>query len=77
MEVAPLLGKPENKRAIRGYAIIAKGDEPKQIKENVFKVLFQKEILRNTIMLPARIANGTALARITNRGKLHANISTL
>ena len=38
MEVAPLLGKPENKRAIRGYAIIAKGDEPKQIKENVFKV---------------------------------------
>ena len=36
MEVTPILGKPENKRAIRGYAIIVKGDEPKQIKENVF-----------------------------------------
>lgn len=38
MEVASILEKPENKRAIRGYAIIAKGDEPKQLKENVFRV---------------------------------------
>jgi len=28
----------QNKRAIRGYAILAKGDEPKQIKPNVFKI---------------------------------------
>jgi|Deesub1362A_J573_1020465.scaffolds.fasta_scaffold04072_5 hypothetical protein len=38
MEVVPILGKPEDKRAIRGYAILAKGDEPKQLKENVFRV---------------------------------------
>ena len=41
MELEPILGKPENKRAIRGYAILAKGDEPKQIKENVFRVTSQ------------------------------------
>ena len=41
MEITLILGKPENKRVIKGYAIIAKGDEPKQIKENVFKVLSQ------------------------------------
>ena len=75
MGVVPLLGKPENKRAIRGYAILAKGDEPKQIKENVFRV--PSRILRNTIMLLTRIASGVALAQITNIGKLHANISTL
>jgi len=27
------LGKPENRRAIRGYAILAKGNKPRQIKE--------------------------------------------
>ncbi len=38
MEPEPTLVKPESKRAIEGYAIPAKGDEPKQIKENVFRV---------------------------------------
>ncbi len=32
MEVVPILEKPENKRAIRGYAILAKGDEIKILK---------------------------------------------
>jgi len=41
MKLEPILGKPENKRAIKGYAILAKGNEPKQIKENVFRVPFQ------------------------------------
>jgi len=40
MKLEPILGKPENKRA-KGYAILAKGNEPKQIKENVFRVPFQ------------------------------------
>jgi len=28
MEVLPLLGKPKDKRAIREYVILAKGDSP-------------------------------------------------
>ncbi len=38
MDVVPMLEKPKDERAIRGYAILAKGDEPKQLKENVFRI---------------------------------------
>ena len=30
--------KPQDIRAVRGYAILAKGDTPKQIEPNVFTV---------------------------------------
>lgn len=33
-----MLGKPKDERAIRGYAILAKRDEPKQVKGNIFRV---------------------------------------
>jgi len=38
MEAVSMLEKSKDEGAIRGYAILAKGDKPKQLKENVFRV---------------------------------------
>jgi|Deesub1362A_J573_1020465.scaffolds.fasta_scaffold01202_14 hypothetical protein len=57
-EAEPMFGEPKDERAIRGYAIFAKGDEPKQVKENVFRVPSQNCIVH---------------VQIISIGKLHAS----
>ncbi|MGC9123950.1 MAG: hypothetical protein ACP5IB_07805, partial [Thermoplasmata archaeon] len=71
MKLEPILGKPENKRAIRGYAILAKGDEPKQIKENVFRVPSQNS--EKYYYVTNKNGEWYCLPQTTNTGKLCVN----